>query len=305
MFLESLLHEQYSLGLVLFASFAAGMLASFTPCIYPMIPVTVGIITAQRTSSMLMNFFLSLTYGLGIASVYATLGYLSATGNLMFGQWLGHPLFIFAMVGLFAYLAFAMFGFYEMYTPAFLRAHSTSNYRGGSLTYSYVFGLLTGAAASPCLTPALALLLSFASTQENPLIGFAVLFAFAMGLSMILIVVGTFSSALDQLPRAGNWMNEVKIIFGFALLGVCISFTEPLCDSYSVAFLYAILSCIAAVYYAQRSRTTSSFAIPFAALSALLLGVAILFFMESNPPFFARITDLFAVASPSPVIKRY
>lgn len=281
MFLESLLSGQHSLIFVLFASFAAGMLASFTPCIYPMIPITVGIITAQRSGSMLMNFFLALSYGIGIASVYAVLGYLSATSSLMFGQWLGNPFFIAAMVTFFVYLAFSMFGFYEMYTPKFLRAQSTSGYKGGSVTYSFMFGVLTGAAASPCLTPALALLLSFASKQANPLVGFSVLFAFAMGLSMILIVVGTFSSALDMLPRAGGWMNEVKTIFGFALLGVCISFAQPLFELYWAPFLYGLLALAASLYYFNRSKANGSFSIPFVLLGIFLFITAGLFCAES------------------------
>ncbi|MGD1997696.1 MAG: cytochrome c biogenesis protein CcdA [Candidatus Dependentiae bacterium] len=280
MFLESLLSGQHSLILVLFASFAAGMLASFTPCIYPMIPITVGIITAQRSGSMLMNFFLALSYGIGIASVYAVLGYLSATSSLMFGQWLGNPWFIAAMVAFFVYLAFAMFGFYEMYTPKFLRAQSNSGYKGGSVTYSFLFGVLTGAAASPCLTPALALLLSFAAKQ-TPIVGLSVLFSFAMGLSMILIVVGTFSSALEMLPRAGGWMNEVKIIFGFALLGVCIGFAQPLFELYWAPFLYGLLALAASLYYFNRSKKDGSFSIPFMLLGIFLLITAGLFCVES------------------------
>lgn len=280
MFLESLLSGQHSLILVLFASFAAGMLASFTPCIYPMIPITVGIITAQRSGSMLMNFFLALSYGVGIASVYAALGYLSATSSLMFGQWLGNPFFIAAMVSFFVYLAFSMFGFYEMYTPKFLRSQSTGGYKGGSLTYSFLFGILTGAAASPCLTPALALLLSFAAKQ-TPLVGVSVLFSFAMGLSMILIVVGTFSSALEMLPRAGGWMNEVKIIFGFALLGVCVGFAQPLFELYWTPFLYGMLALAAALYYFNRSKARNSFSIPFLLLGTFLFITAGLFCVES------------------------
>jgi len=287
MILESLLNETHSLPLVLFASFAAGILASFTPCIYPMLPVTMGIITAQGAQSMLVNFFLSLSYGLGIATVYASLGYLSVKTNLMFGQWLGNPYFIGGMILFFIYLAFSMFGFYEMYTPPFLRAHSNARYKGGSFTYSFMFGVITGAAASPCLTPALALLLGFAAKQNNPLVGFGVLFSFAMGLSLLLIVLGTFSSALSLLPRAGSWMDEVKKIFGFLLLGVCIYFLQPVSEPLTISVLYLLLSCAAAIYYAWRSSGRSAFKIPFILLSFLLcltsgLIVTDIYFQRTN-----------------------
>lgn len=235
-----------------------------------MLPITMGIITAQGAQSMLVNFFLSLSYGLGIATVYASLGYLSVKTNLMFGQWLGNPYFIGGIILLFIYLAFSMFGFYEMYTPRFLRAHSNTSYKGGSFTYSFMFGIITGAAASPCLTPALALLLGFAAKQNNPLIGFSVLFSFAMGLSMLLIVLGTFSSAISLLPRAGSWMDEVKKIFGFLLLGVCIYFLQPISDAFIINTLYLLLSLSATIYYAFRSKKNSAFRIPFILLAILL-----------------------------------
>lgn len=282
MFLESLLNGSHSLTFVLFSSFIAGILASFTPCIYPMLPITLGIITAQRSGSMLNNFFLALSYGVGIATIYATLGYLSVKTNLMFGQWLGHPGFIVAMIALFAYLAFSMFGFYEMYTPRFLKANTSTTYKGGSLSYSFLFGILTGAAASPCLTPALALLLGFASKQSNPLIGFAVLFSFAMGLSTLLIILGTFSSALSFLPRAGGWMVEVKKIFGFLLLGVCVYFLQPLLAAHWISCLYALVAVGAAMYYLHTSRKSTNFAIPFLLVSLMLFFLAGLLLVDAQ-----------------------
>jgi thiol:disulfide interchange protein len=281
MFLEPLLNQAHSLPLVLLASFAAGILASFTPCIYPMIPVTLGIISAQQSSSMLMNFFLSLSYGVGIATVYATLGYLCASSNLIFGQWLAHPAFIGFMTLLFVYLAGSMFGFYEMYTPRFFKSHSTKNYKMGSFAYSFLFGILTGAAASPCLTPALALLLSFAAQQENPLVAIAVLSSFAMGLSTLLIVLGTFSSAMSFLPRAGSWMIEVKKIFGFLLLGVAAYFMQPLFAPLVISSLYAAICAGAAFYYVHVGLHQSvAFKIPFLLISFMLFTACILILVD-------------------------
>jgi len=270
MLIESSLNGAYSLPLILIASYGAGVLASFTPCIYPMIPITLGIISAQRTHSMLANFFLALSYGLGIATVYATLGYLSVKSNLMFGQWLANPVFIAINIAFFIYLAGSMFGWYEMYTPQFAQPKTVTS-RGGSYFYSFSVGLFTGAAASPCLTPALALLLSFAAKQQNALVGISVLFAFAMGLSTLLIVLGTFSSALSFLPRAGSWMNAIKNIFGFLLLAVCITYLQPLLSASSIMILYATLSLFAAIHYGAESKKKSSMRPVFILLTVVLL----------------------------------
>jgi len=276
MILESMLSNQHSLIFVIIAAYATGVLASLTPCIYPMIPITLGIITAQQSRSMLMNFFLSLSYGIGIATVYATLGYLSATTNIIFGQWLAHPLFIAAMITLFLYLAFSMFGFYDMYVPRILSAQSNRSHKGGSLSYSFMFGLLSGAAASPCLTPALALLLGYTAKQGNPFVGFVVLFAFALGVSTFLIVVGTFSSSLSLLPRAGTWMEMVKKIFGFLLLAVCVSFVQPLVEPATASFLYAIVVLSAALYYLHLSKKNKKLSLALVTIGGFLLLVTLL-----------------------------
>jgi len=269
MLMESSLTGAYSLPLILIGAYGAGVLASFTPCIYPMIPITMGIISAQRSHSLLANFFLSLSYGLGIAAVYSALGYISVTTNLMFGQWLANPWFIAVNVLFYVYLAGSMFGWYEMITPRFSSASPIKSARGSYL-YSFTFGILTGAAASPCLTPALALLLSFAAKQQNALVGISVLFAFAMGLSTLLIALGTFSNALSFLPRAGAWMDEVKNIFGFLLLAVCITYVQPLCAEATIMLLYATLALFAALHYTRQSIHRSRLR-PFFIIMALTL----------------------------------
>ncbi len=280
MLIESSLQGAYSLPLVLVGAYGAGILASFTPCIYPMIPITMGIISAQRTHSMLANFFLSLSYGLGIATVYATLGYLSVKSNLMFGQWLANPFFIIFNIAFFIYLAGSMFGWYEMYTPQFAQPKQLMS-RSGSYLYSFSFGLFSGTAASPCLTPALALLLNFAGSQQNALVGISVLFAFAMGLSTLLIVIGTFSSALTFLPRAGSWMDEVKKIFGFLLIAVCITYLEPLTTPEVVVALYGLLSLSASAHYLIQVKQKTALRYVYALLSLALFFFSLYEFKHS------------------------
>jgi len=241
---------QMSLIYVLLLAFLIGIISSLTPCIYPMIPITLGILQAQASPSVFHNFLLSFFYVTGIATVYATLGYIAATTTVMLGQWLANPWVVALLIALFLYLAFSMFGFYEIYLPRFLQKGSSVKVRKGSLFYSFIFGGISGMAASPCLTPPLALLLGFVATRGSPLVGFLTLFVFAMGMGLLLMVVGTFSNTLTNLPRAGAWMNEIKKFFGFLLIGVAIYFLGHLVSEQLEGMLYCVLIFSFIVYYA-------------------------------------------------------
>ena len=235
---------------VLIIAFLIGIAASLTPCIYPMIPITMGILQSQASKSVWRNFILSTSYVAGIATVYAVLGYLAATTSLILGQWLANPWFIFFLILLFLYLAFSMFGFYEIYIPRFMTKGSNIK-SNGSVLYTFLFGAISGTATSPCLTPALAILLGYVAKRGNPLIGFATLFTFSFGMGLLLIIIGTFSNSITTLPRAGAWMNEIKKFFGFLLIGVSVYFTQSFVSStiYSIMF-YSVIA-ITIGYYVK------------------------------------------------------
>jgi thiol:disulfide interchange protein DsbD len=163
-----------------------------------------------------------------------------------------------------------------MYTPSFLTPRTTTTKTRGSFTYSFALGLLTGAAASPCLTPALALLLGFAAKQANPLAGIAVLFAFAMGLSTLLIILGTFSGSIALLPRAGSWMNDVKKIFGFLLLGVCVYYAQPLFSDLTIAILSVLLASAAGLYYTLQTSPNRYLQATAAIIAWLVTGLSLI-----------------------------
>lgn len=232
----------------LLVSFFSGILCSFTPCVYPMIPITLGILQAQASKSILRNFFLSLSYVLGIALVYSILGYIAATTRILFGQWVNSPFVITFVIILFLYLAFSMFGYYEIYIPNFLTKHKDINVHG-SIVYSFIFGLISGTVASPCLTPALAIILTFVAKQANPVMGFLSLFFFSLGMGLLLIIIGTFSASIYLLPKSGEWMIEIKKIFGFLLLAVSIYFSKIYFTEITQFKLYAILALIMGIYY--------------------------------------------------------
>lgn len=247
-YFSNLMEKPLPLGYVLLIALIIGIMTSLTPCIYPMIPITVGLLQSQASKSVGRNFLLSTSYVTGMAVVYAILGYFAATTTLILGQWLANPWIVGLLILLFLYMAFSMFGFYEIYIPKFLQGGSNLKVRG-SLLYSFLFGAVSGTAASPCISPAIFLLLGYVAKTGSPLIGFITLFTFAFGMGLLLITIGTFSTSLTTLPRAGVWMNEIKKFFGFLLVGVAIYFLQPFTSDAVVTTLNITLLTVAVCYY--------------------------------------------------------
>ena len=247
---------QNSFFYLILMAFLAGLLVSLTPCIYPMIPITASILSSSGDSSIFGHVIRSTMYVLGIATIYSTLGYISATTSVMFGQWMGNPWVVFALIIFFLYLAFSMLGFYELGNIKILGS-SASQGKKRSLISIFLFGLLSGTAASPCLSPPLAMLLGLVAKIGNPLFGFITLFMFALGMGMVLILVGTFSSFMTVLPKPGSWMEDIKRIFGFMMLFACIYFASPFIPLYFEYLLYSLLCLTIGFFYISSSRNES------------------------------------------------
>jgi thioredoxin:protein disulfide reductase len=232
----------------LLAVFLLGLLMSLTPCIYPMIPITIGILQAQGSKSVWYNFLLSLSYTLGIATTFALLGVVAAFTKQAFGSLLAQPLFIFFVVALLIYLGLSMVGLYEMYIPRILQPKQ-NHAKGGSLLSAYLFGAASGTFASPCLSPGLVLLLTLVSAWGSKLIGFLFLFTFGIGLSIPLLVIGSFSGSLSLLPRAGMWMVEVKRLCGFFIIGVSFYFLNSILAPNVVLTLFSLFLAGTGIFY--------------------------------------------------------
>lgn len=207
--------------------FLAGVGLSFTPCVYPMIPITVAVIGGQaaggQTSARkpLSAFFLSLVYVLGIAIVYSAMGVAAASTGALFGSALQSPWVIGFVVVVFVGLALSMFGVYYLRVPSFISDRLGAK-TGKGFIGAFVMGLISGIVASPCIGPALASLLVYIASTGNKFLGFWMLFVFAWGLGVLLIVLGTFSGAIKALPKSGGWMETVERIFGLLLIGVAL-----------------------------------------------------------------------------------
>ncbi len=185
------------------------------------------------------------------------------------------PFVIIGIVLLLLYLALCMFDVLQMRTPKSLSGGYLGSMKGGSFLSAFLFGAASGTVASPCLSPGLLTLLSYVAHVGNPYLGFSLLFSFGIGLSIPLLLIGTFSSSLSLLPQAGMWMVEVKHFFGLLLLATCLYFLKPLLPAALISWLIVILVTGSGIYYLYSARNTFS---PNIRMAKNLLGIALLAF---------------------------
>ncbi|MCF6149901.1 MAG: protein-disulfide reductase DsbD [Candidatus Kuenenia sp.] len=234
--------------------FLAGIGLSFTPCVYPMIPITVAIIGGQATGeqqqgkrSPLRSFLLSLVYVLGISIVYSAMGVTAASTGALFGTALQSPWVIGFVVAVFVALAMSMFGVYYLRVPPFI-SNRLGGKTGKGVAGIFVMGLISGIVASPCIGPILASLLVYIASTGNKFLGFWMLFVFAWGLGVILIVLGTFSGAVRALPKSGSWMETVERIFGFLLIGAALYYLRLIIPQGAFIIILGVFLIVIAVF---------------------------------------------------------
>ncbi|MGE3972954.1 MAG: cytochrome c biogenesis protein CcdA [Bdellovibrionales bacterium] len=215
-----------------FFVFLAGILTSFTPCIFPMIPITLAIIGARSAATSrhtkFRGFTLSLSYVLGIAVTYACLGMLAAKTGALFGSYLGHPLVVSAIALIFVIMGLSMYGLFEIKVPSFIANRLSSSKTEAGYFGAFVTGLIAGIVASPCVGPVLVSVLTYVAESKNLIFGFSLLFVFALGLGQIFLVLGTFEGLLKKIPKSGSWMNGVKFIFGTTMIVMAFYYLQPI-----------------------------------------------------------------------------
>lgn len=210
------IYLQGSFFMAFIAAFTGGLLTSFTPCIYPMLPVTAAIIGERNIGgSKRRGFLLSLVYVTGIAVTYASLGIFAATTGRMFGQIGSSPIVNIIVANVMIFLALCMM---DIFTFSFSFVNSSSKISG--IPGIFITGIITGLAAGPCTAPVLGILLAYVATTGNILTGGALLFVFAIGMGVLIIVAGTFSGILASLPKTGQWSVRIKTFIGLVMLGV-------------------------------------------------------------------------------------
>ncbi|MEX0849217.1 MAG: cytochrome c biogenesis protein CcdA [Candidatus Dependentiae bacterium] len=275
--ISNLIEHTNSLWLQCLLILLLGALLSLTPCIYPMIPITVGILQGQGSTSFLRNLFVSLCYTMGVATTFALLGTVAAYTGKLFGTFMQSPFVILSIVALLLYLALSMFGLYDMYIPKGFQSNNRFS-KGGSPITAFLFGIVSGTVASPCVSPGLALVLSIVTGLGNPFLGFIFLFAFGVGLSLPLMIIGTFSSSLNVLPKAGMWMVEIKKLFGFLMVGMSIYFLGTIIPAYVTTWLFTLLILVAGLYYLKAaSKQSTSGKLLYNILGMILIAGSIIF----------------------------
>ena len=207
--------------------FLGGLALNLTPCVYPMIPITVSYFGSQKTERPFVILGRAAAYVVGISLTYSTLGVTAALTGKILGSTLQSPFVLFGISTVLVILSFSMFGLYEIQAPAWLlNKVAAGNSRGwvGALVMGLVFGIV----AAPCVDPFSIGLLTYVAAKANPYLGFIMFFTLSLGLGFPYLWLGFFSSNLQNLPRSGLWMVWVKKVFGLILLGMPLYFLNPL-----------------------------------------------------------------------------
>jgi thiol:disulfide interchange protein DsbD len=201
--------------------FGAGLVTSLTPCVYPMIPITAGILagSAGANASRLRTLGLTLTYVLGLALLYATLGLIAGLSGSLFGTVSANPWARFAIGNLLLVFGLAMLDVFPVSAPRRLVAWA-ANLGGGSYPAVFLLGATSGIVAAPCGAPAFAAVLTWVGTTGSTTLGFTYLFVFSLGMMALLVAVGLSSGLLAALPKSGPWMTWIKKVAGIALLAM-------------------------------------------------------------------------------------
>ena len=201
--------------------FGAGLATSLTPCIYPMIPITAGILGGAGATrrSPRRTALMTLAYVTGLALVYALLGLIAGLTGTLFGTVSSNPWAYFAMANLLLLAGLAMLDVVPVAAPR--RAVEWAARLGGQSTAGvFAMGAASGLVAAPCGAPAFAAVLTFVAATGSAALGMLYLLVFSLGLTAVLVVVGLFSGTLASLPRAGRWTAWVKRAGGLVMLGM-------------------------------------------------------------------------------------
>lgn len=231
-----------------------GLGLALTPCMFPMYPILSSLILGQGALPLPRALWLSLVFVQGMALTYTLLGLLVASAGLGLQAALQQPLVLIAFSLLYVALALSMFGLYELHLPAGLQGRLVTlanRQRGGSTLGVALMGLLSGLICSPCTTAPLSGALLFVAQSGDRLLGGAALYALSLGMGVPLLLLGTLGGR--WLPRAGAWMNRIKVLFGFVLLAVPLWLLERILPEIGIRLGWVALALTLAGYLIRAS----------------------------------------------------
>ena len=262
--------DQRGLAVLLGVVFLAGLALNLTPCVYPMMPVTIGFFLNQVSGSWGRRVALPSLYVLGMAVTYSILGVLAGLTGSLFGSLLQKPWVTGLLVLVFVVMALSMFGLFEIRMPGWLTRFSGG--RQGSVG-AFLMGLTMGVAAAPCIGPFIVPLLAFVGASGKPLLGFWLFFVLAIGMGLPNLVLGISSGALAGLPRSGVWLIYAKKVMGVALLAVALYFLQPFLPDRRLGWIVLAFAIVSGAYLGllDRTRVAAAWFRPMKILVGLLV----------------------------------
>ena len=256
--------------------FLGGLALNLTPCVYPLIPITIGYFGGQSEGNTKKLFLMGLMFLIGMSITYSVIGVVTSLTGAVFGSLLQNTFVIIFVVLVFVVLSLSMFGVYEFKLPDALVAKAGG--AKGGLYGAFFMGLTMGIVAAPCIGPFVLGLVTYVAAKGDPLYGFLMFFVLSLGLGFPYLFLAIFSGKIKNLPRAGEWMEGVKHVFGFILLGMALYFLVPILPkSFSgyVLPVYMILAALYLLFIDKLSNNIKVFRIFKIAFSAVLIFVAV------------------------------
>ncbi|MEW5842254.1 MAG: protein-disulfide reductase DsbD [Bacteroidota bacterium] len=238
--------EKSGLFLSLLIIFLGGLALNLTPCVYPLIPITVGYFGGQSEGRTGKLFLLGILYVLGMALTYSVVGVITALSGAVFGTLLQNSFVIIGIALLFVVLSLSQFGVYEFKLPDSWVAKA-GGAKSGAFG-AFFMGLTMGIVAAPCIGPFVLGLVTYVAAKGDPYYGFLMFFVMALGLGTPYLILALFSGKIKRLPRAGDWMEGVKHVFGFLLLAMAIYFVGPLLPKSVNHFALPVFGILAALF---------------------------------------------------------
>ncbi len=187
------------------AAFISGILVSLTPCVYPVIPITFCVVTSAALGHRHKKLFLSSIYALGISVGYTALGLIAALTGSIFGRISNHPVVLLVMGNIFLFFALAMFNAVNI--PGITLWRKEYSQFSGGYWYVFFFGIVSSFTISPCVFPALGVILTIAAQKKNIFLGGGLLFSFSLGIGLFFVLIGFLGTYCLRLPKSGLWLN--------------------------------------------------------------------------------------------------
>lgn len=264
------------LFLSLLLVFLGGLALNLTPCVYPLIPITIGYFGGQSQGNTKKLFSLGVLYVLGIALTYSVVGVVTALSGAVFGTLLQNPIVIIFIVLLFIALGLSQFGVYEFKMPDKL-VMKAGGAKSGAFG-AFFMGLTMGIVAAPCIGPFVIGLVTYVAAKGDPLYGFLMFFTLAIGLGLPYLFLAIFSGKIKSLPKSGYWLQGVEHIFGLILFGAALYFVGPLLPKEVVHYLlpgFALLSALYLLFIDRKANKIKVFFFFKTIFAVLILGVAV------------------------------